>query len=234
MPFHLAPAVNDPSLETREGDTATAESNHRIANSLMVVGDLLRRQALALARTQGTLTRDAVSGLLLEAAGRVEIVGRLHGRLSRDAVGANRLDDIVRDVAEATFASLAGEGETGLTLRLAAGGAAPAHKTLPIGLVVGELVTNSLKYAHPTGLAGSIEVSCGQDASGALVVEVSDDGVGLPEGYDPATTDGFGLQLVRALAQQMDATLAVVDTGVGLTVRLRMPPQRAASPRDAA
>ena len=200
-----------------------AESNHRIANSLALVAGLLRMQAGAVGRNNPALRQEEYSALLLEAAGRVEAVGRLHGRLAHGPA-TFEFDEIVREVAEATVESLARPSQVKLALRLEANRCGAAQHAFPISLVVGELVTNSLKYAHPAGVAGEIEVGCWQGAEGDLLIEVSDDGVGLPEGLDPMTCDGFGLRLVRALAEQLGAKLTFEDCGIGLTVRLRLPP----------
>ena len=134
------------------------------------------------------------------------------------------LAEIVREVAEATVASLAAPGKAELSFRLPATRLAPAHLAFPISLAIGELVTNSLKHAHPTGVAGEIEVSCRQGRDGDLTIEVSDDGVGLPEGFDPMASDGFGFRLVRALADQLHAQLSFDEPGIGLTVQLRIRP----------
>jgi len=85
------------------------------------------------------------------------------------------------------------------------------------------LITNNLNHVHPAGVPGEIEVSCRQGPAGELIIEVGDDGVGLPEGLDPMTSDGFGFRLVRGLAKQLGALLGFEDQGIGLMVRLRLP-----------
>jgi two-component sensor histidine kinase len=200
----------------------TAESNHRIANSLAMVAGLLRLQASAAGRSERELRSDEFSALLLEAAGRIEIVGRLHGRLAQGPADFE-LAEIVQEVAEATVESLARPDQVKLSMRFDENRCDPMRQALPIGLVVGELITNSLKHAHPAGVAGEIEVSCRQGLAGELTIEVTDDGVGLPEGLDPATSEGFGLRLVRALAGQLGGQLSFEDSGVGLMVRLALP-----------
>jgi hypothetical protein len=60
-----------------------------------------------------------------------------------------------------------------------------------VGLIIGELVTNALKYAHPSGVRRLIVVGC--DTVGeTIVVEVADDGVGLPDKFDPRKNAGSG------------------------------------------
>jgi len=100
--------------------------------------------------------------------------------------------------------------------------ALPLDKAISLGLIVGELVTNSIKYAHPTGVAGVIKIETSRH-NGAIVIEVSDDGVGLPEGLDPLRTDDAGLAMVRALAAQLKASVSFDNYGLGLSCTLRMP-----------
>jgi two-component sensor histidine kinase len=98
----------------------------------------------------------------------------------------------------------------------------PLDKAVPLGLIVGELVTNSIKYAHPTGIMGVIKIESSR-RNGAIFIEVSDDGVGLPEGLDPLATDDAGLAMIRALAAQLGASISFDNHGLGLSCTLRMP-----------
>jgi len=80
----------------------------------------------------------------------------------------------------------------------------PAKSAAPIGLIVTELVTNSLKYAFPAGMGGKISLSLKKTGAGALL-EVRDNGRGLPAGFDRAASSGMGLKLVQGLADQIAA-----------------------------
>jgi two-component sensor histidine kinase len=100
--------------------------------------------------------------------------------------------------------------------------ALPLSKAVPLGLMVGELVTNAIKYAHPAGVAGVIKIGSSRH-TGAIVIEVSDDGVGLPEGLDPQATGGAGFAMVRGLAAQLGASISFDDNGLGLSCALRIP-----------
>ena len=80
----------------------------------------------------------------------------------------------------------------------------PARSAAPIGLIVTELITNSLKYAFPEGRDGKISISLKRTEAGALL-EVRDNGCGLPPGFDPEGSSGMGLKLVKGLADQIAA-----------------------------
>jgi two-component sensor histidine kinase len=91
-----------------------------------------------------------------------------------------------------------------------------------VGLAVSELVMNAVKFAHPAGVAGELLIACNR-RDDLIVIEVTDDGVGLPEGFDPAVDGQFGLQLLRSLAAQLKARLEFHNTELGLRVRLSLP-----------
>jgi PAS domain S-box-containing protein len=91
---------------------------------------------------------------------------------------------------------------------------------IPCGLLVNELISNALRHAFPQGQAGHLWVTLRREVDGQLRLNVRDDGVGLPEGVDFQTTRSFGLQLVRLLAQQLRATMALErhpGTSISLT-----------------
>jgi two-component sensor histidine kinase len=71
---------------------------------------------------------------------------------------------------------------------------------IPCGLIINELVTNSLKHAFPHGRRGEIAVSC-HSTGGAIEFSVRDNGVGIPEGVDFRNSGSLGLHLVTILAE---------------------------------
>ena len=77
---------------------------------------------------------------------------------------------------------------------------------IPCGILINELVSNSLKYAFPNGRKGEIFVSLNSKDDGYELI-VADDGVGLPEELDYENTESLGLQLVNNLATQIDGTI---------------------------
>lgn len=206
-------------------DVWLQEANHRIANNLSLVAGLLQLQAAEL-DPSATLTAAQASDFLREAADRVQMVARLHRLLARAGDdGPPDLSDYLREIAEATRSLL--PPQKGLSIRYTGDGACAlaAERALPVGLIVGELLTNSLKYAHPAGVAGRIALSCRRGRGGDILVTVEDDGVGLPEGMDPATATTLGMRLVNSLARQVGANLDFDQTGIGLTARLTIPAQ---------
>lgn len=90
----------------------------------------------------------------------------------------------------------------------------------PVSLIVNELVTNALKYAFPAGRTGTITVATTPLDGERIELVVSDDGVGLPDGFDLRSTRSLGMQLVAGLTDQMHGDISVSsDHGARFAIR---------------
>jgi len=211
-----APVSSDP-------EARAFEASHRVGNSLALIASIVRLQGRALAKRTTPVSVDDVRVLLEEVGLRLEAVGRLHRYLiPTDNPDAIDLVNYLRDVAQAALASLSLKGQFHLSFDVSDESVVPSHTALLAGLVVNELVMNAIKHAHPTAVAGQLLIGCSRRAD-MIVVEVTDDGVGFPEGFEPATDGELGLQLVRSLALQLKGHLVLEDTGIGVRALLSFP-----------
>jgi two-component sensor histidine kinase len=93
---------------------------------------------------------------------------------------------------------------------------------IPCGLIINELFANSLQYAFPDGREGRIRMEFSEPEEGQYKLSFSDDGVGLPEGFDFESTKTMGLQLVRILSEQLNSeTVVQSDPGTSFTFNFR-------------
>jgi two-component sensor histidine kinase len=83
---------------------------------------------------------------------------------------------------------------------------------VPCGLILNELVSNSLKHAFPDGRAGEIRIGLSSD-NGKFTLMVSDNGVGFPKDLDLRNTQSLGLQLVNTLVEQLEGTIELDRSG---------------------
>jgi two-component sensor histidine kinase len=200
-----------------------AEANHRIANNLTLIASMVRMHARTLSDRAEPLTNESARALLEEIGTRIEQVAHLHGLMAGQEHGEPvNLSDYLRDICETVVSSLTFLGKAKLHYGSHSECVIAPGRALPVGLVVGELVTNAVKYAHPAGVTGDIMVTCNR-FDDVIVVVISGDGIGLPETFDPMRHGGLGLRLVRSLAAQVNAKLVFNDTGIGLSVELHIP-----------
>ncbi len=192
------------------------EVNHRVKNSLQVVTSLLMLQA-------GLSNDPALRQSLMEARGRISVVAAMHQRLYSTSQH-DRVDfgEYVEELATDTVASLGSSSQIRLETKIEPGITVILQHAVAMALVVTELVTNALKYAFPDGREGVISVQLLQSGEN-LVIEVSDDGVGLPQDFDPNRRGGIGMRIVTSLVKQLRGELQIEANTPGTRFRINLP-----------
>jgi two-component sensor histidine kinase len=188
-------AISDLSRAIAQKDLMAKEIDHRVMNNLQLISSMLTLQS------RGLDTPEAAEQLAL-AANRVSAIARVHQHIylseGIETTGCKAyLQRLCNDLSDILLPS----NRAGLVIE-AIDAEIPTKQTVALGLIVNELVTNSVKHG-----AGNITVSFERSASGAYSLSVSDDGMGLPAGFDPAKHNGLGLRVVRTLVQQLDGRL---------------------------
>jgi two-component sensor histidine kinase len=203
-----------------QGIVGLAEADHRIANNLASLSGVIRLQRNAISKRGKGHTAEQVCTLLDDIRARIEVMAKLHKSL---ALGINRngvnLGDFLQEISE-LIGTLGPEGEMDLTVDNSCDGYIDPRQALHVALITAELLTNASKYAHPTGLPVKVDIRCETKDDGSLLVEVTDDGVGFPESFDPSTDGGLGFQLMRALADGLSAELQFEHSSLGVCGRL--------------
>ena len=151
---------------------------------------------------------------------RIEVMAKLHNYLARAINGRGvNLGDFLQEIA-GMMGTLGPPGMMDLTVDHSCDGCIDPRRALHAGLITAELLTNASKYAHPAGLPVKVHIRCETKDDGSFMVEVTDDGVGFPENFDPYTDGGVGFQLMRALANGLDAELQFEHDSLGVCARL--------------
>lgn len=200
-----------------EKDLILREVHHRIKNNMSTMTSLLMLQA--------SLSDDErVSQALLEAKGRLQSMGVLYEKLYRsDDLQAMSVRVYLLALIE-QIAELYPDGSMVEMDERIEDFPLGVKELSSIGIVVNELISNSMKYAFAGRASGRILVEARRDGCRATIA-VTDDGVGLPASVDPATTGSFGLRLVGALAEQLRATLDVErSNGTRFSLTFDIPP----------
>lgn len=199
-----------------------AEANHRIANSLTALAGLVQQQIHALHPDRHEIAATDVKLMLGEVRARVDAVARLHRALSDIPAGAPiDLGKYLQQIASELIATLTPPNTVTFHFACELGCKVTPERALYLGLIVVELVTNSLKYAHPAGVNGTIRIQCWKTEV-SIVLEVADDGVGYPDGFDPAKSTS-GLRIVRSLVQQIGGTADFESDDLGVTCTIQAP-----------
>jgi len=190
----------------REKETLLRELQHRVKNSLAVISSIIGIESRA---AEGPYTRE----ILDRIGSRISALGALYDALY-DTGGIERIDLALYlgRVVDSAAESL-GSDARGIAFERSLGHCAIDLKRAGyLGLIVNELVTDCLKHAFPDGRRGRVGVRF-ERAGGNFILEVSDDGIGLPAGFDPERDKGFGLNLVALLARQLDGDVAFESCG---------------------
>jgi len=201
-----------------------AEANHRIANHLSMLAALGRLQAKGVGKTPIALSGTDVQRLLEDFAGRLETVADIHRLLAHQPGGAPvDIAEYLDRIAQRLVSSLAANDETTIECLIPMRLVLPAEQAGALGLLVSELITNALKYAHPAGVAGAIAIKASMEDDGTIAIEVSDDGVGLPDDIDPLECQSLGFRTIRLLARQLGASISFDNHGLGLSCVVHIP-----------
>jgi two-component sensor histidine kinase len=211
------------SIQIEHGGAGASEANHRIANNLASLSGVIRLQRSAISKSGRSFTTEQVCMLLDDIDARIDVTAKLHKSLARAANGDGvNLGDFLEEIAKMVGA-LNPDGKMDLTVDRSCNATIDPRHALHAGLIVAELLTNASKYAHPTGLTVKVHLRCETKNNGSFMIEVTDDGVGFPENFDPGTDGGLGFQLMRALANGLGAELQFEHDSLGVCARVVKP-----------
>lgn len=183
------------------------ELQHRVSNNIQVVAALISLQ-------RRNVTDEAARKALDEAHTRLNLIGKI-GRALYDPTG-QRLG--VRSFMEAlTDDILEASGRRDLTVRLNVDEEITFHPdtAVPLSLIVAEAISNAIEHGFPGDGRGTIAVDLHKSDTGKLILEVADDGKGLPADFQPERGGNLGLRIATALAQQLGGVFSMAPGARG-------------------
>lgn len=186
----------------REKEVLLQEVHHRVKNNMQVISSLF-----SLSSTQQV--NPAVAAMLKENQNRVQSMALVHEKLYRKS-DLSRVDfrDYLHDLITHLFRSFGAVGRVHYVLNTEPVNLAVDY-AIPCGLIANELLSNALKHAFPQGRNGTVTIDLHSLDNGDIVLGVSDDGAGLPIGFDGSQGNTLGLQLVNTLTSQVNGKLEV-------------------------
>lgn len=205
-----------------EKEMLLKEVHHRVKNNLAVIASLFYLQ-------QRDLTDPGMIRVMQESQDRVRSMAMVHESLyNSDSMAEVDFADYADNLARQLIDSYSRDGHIRLTTALAPISMS-INTAVPCGLILNEIVTNAVKHAFPDGRSGNIHLSLSQPDSRTCVLEVRDDGTGLPDDFDPAVGHSLGLHLIRSLSRQVDGVYEFLPASPGTLARLTLnvPPKKA-------
>ncbi len=181
------------------------EIHHRVKNNLQVLSSLLYLQSKH-------IKDDAALDAVREGQNRVDAMGLIHQKLYMgDNMAAVEMGDYLRNLGDTLLDSF-GLDEDRIKINYHV---EPLHldvdTAIPLGLIINELVTNSLKYAFPDERPGTLEISLWKNKNGQLCLKVADDGVGKAGAPELKNSTSFGTNLVQILSKKLKGAPQVQD-----------------------
>lgn len=190
--------------QSKEKDILMQEIHHRVKNNLQIVSSLLNLQANSIS---DGFAKDA----LRESHNRVKSIALIHQKLyMQEDLSAISLQEYVLQLC-AHLKTVFNANLVNINCSVY-----PPHlklsmeTSIPLGVILNELVTNSIKYGQINREGGQINIAFIADGGGFCTLQFSDNGVGMPQQFDIKKSNSLGLKIVQELSRQLKGTLNYV------------------------
>ncbi len=200
----------------KEKEVLLKEIHHRVKNNLQIISSLLNLQSAYIKDTE-------MIDIFKDSQTRVKTMALIHQKLYQsgnlaDVDFREYTDELVRDFFRAYGATAENIGFEVVSQNIFL----DIETIIPLGLIISELVSNSLKHAYPEGAKGTISVGFARKSNGKTILTVKDDGTGFPDTINFIDADSLGLQLVMALVEQLDGEMQLYrKPGTTVVITLR-------------
>lgn len=185
-----------------EKEWLVREIHHRVKNNFHMVMGLLGTQAAYLQ------SEEAIQAVT-ESQQRIQAMSLVHQKLYQsENLSAINMVDYIHELIDYLKDSF----HTGHTIRFSLQIDPVKFNVshcIPLGLILNEAITNAIKHAFPGKKEGVIDISLKRVAEDHFLLAIKDNGVGLPEAFDPANRASMGMKLMRGLSDDLDATFLV-------------------------
>ncbi len=188
------------------------EIHHRVKNNLQIVISLLNTQS-------SFLKDDLAYRAIRESQHRMQSISLIHQKLYQsDNLSLVNMPAYISDLVQYLANSFDIAARIDFELEIA-----PiqldVNRSVPLGLILNESITNSIKYAFPEGRPGKIKIKLSEQEAGKYELMISDDGIGPPGSIDIAKSKTLGMNLMRGLAKQLSGRISV-EADHGMRIHL--------------
>ena len=208
------------SSALKDKEILLAEIHHRVKNNLAVVRGLLNMQL-------NTTTDETAKATLRESVNRVSAMALIHQKLytkeNPDSIDLSRyVSDLVKEISSSyhhngTLGPRVHTEINDISLTLT--------RAVPCGLILNELLSNAFKHAFRDGKIGIINISIQRtpDNNGTVNLVVSDNGSGMPAGFDAETSPTLGITIIQSLCEQLDGKFTFDSSSAGTRMVVNFP-----------
>jgi two-component sensor histidine kinase len=200
-----------------ERDTLLSEVHHRVRNNLQVITSFLNLQ-------MGKHGPGVVREALREAQARIQALALVHNQLYSES-NLDQIDiaQLLPRLAQNVTKIYGASGRVAVSAGLVSWSMSVARAS-PLALLVTEAVTNAVKHGFPGERSGTVRLEAWRDADRTPTLRIADDGVGMPAGEPNGERRSIGLDVMRALASQLDARLEIrSEQGVVVEITFNPP-----------
>ncbi|MFT3823659.1 MAG: histidine kinase dimerization/phosphoacceptor domain -containing protein [Chitinophagaceae bacterium] len=199
----------------KEKEWLIKEVHHRVKNNLQMVTSLLYSQSIYLEDETARLT-------VYDSLRRMQAMSLIHQKLYQDGNTSTiampaYISDLVRYLHESFDANNQIAFEQAIEpLDL------DVSQAIPLGLIITEAIVNAIKYAFPDQRKGSVSLYLQYEGTDQLLLKISDNGIGLPAGFDTTEHHSLGLDLMRGLTKQLKGSF-YIESNQGVHITFRFP-----------
>lgn len=198
--------------QSQELAVLNREIHHRVKNNLQVISSMLDLQS-------SSVQDASAKGVIKEAILRVQAMAFIHQNLYRDeAVNSVNMHEYIQILSDHLFKTYNIKPDKIQLHTQIESIQLHTDTAVPLGMILNELISNALKYAFKNREQGAIWVTLKKNSQ-ELLLEVKDDGVGLPPDFDLERSHSFGYEVIQAMAQKLRARLNINSNG-GTDVQL--------------
>lgn len=212
-------ALREKEEELHIKSVVIKEIHHRVKNNLQTIASLLRMQAR---RTNS----DEAKNILRDAINRVSSIAIVHESLSQQEQGEINIAEVAKDIYHAVLTSMVAPDlalETSFEVDEAL---LPSEQATSIALTLNELLQNAIEHGFENKKRGKLCVSF-KVCDNIGVLEITDDGNGLPTGFDMRKTDSLGLKIVQTMVEaDLGGRFELLPLEQGTCSRVRVPLKR--------
>ncbi len=200
----------------KEKEWLIKEIHHRVKNNLQMVTSLLNSQS-------AYLDNDAAVLAIKDSLRRMQAMSLIHQKLYLSGdISTISMPDYIKDLLSYLHDSF-DTGNRIVFQQAIEPIALDVSQAIPLGLIINECIVNAIKYAFPGDRKGTVSISLQTINDDHVLLKISDNGIGLPMGFDVRTHNSLGLNLVQGLAKQLKGTVNIVsDNGLSVIIRFEV------------